>query len=183
MYANLENIKGYYPIFRPTYKIFYDIIEKLKSTFVASAFSLNILDLNENKALNIEKDIKEIYITNILDRYARSNHFIAKQDNLPVVPEFSDFRYYMSKQLINKLNKDSVKMDDLVSILNYETEDYYKSIFKSPKKYNDKSITVANFSCNSDLKEILIKDYLDNSELKFSLNSLCKRKNIVILMH
>lgn len=149
-----------------------EVVKKLKDSYVASAFSLNILDLNKNMAINIEKDIKEIYITNIEDRYARANHFIAKQQDLPDKPISSEFRYNKSRELINKLSQKNVTINDLISILNYETHDYYKSIFKSPKKYNDKSITVANFSYDAVSNEIIIKDYLDNSEFKFNLKEV-----------
>ena len=144
-----------------------EAIQKLKDSCVASAFSLNILDLNENMAINVEKDIKEIYVTHIRDRYARANHFIAKKDNLLDKPISSSFRDSKSRELVNKLSRNTVKIEDLISILNYETDDYYKCIFKSPKKYSNKSVTVANFSYNAVSNEIIIKDYLEDSELKF----------------
>lgn len=147
-------------------------IEKLRNNKVASAFSLNILDVNKNIAVNIEKDIEEIYITNIVDRYARANHFTAIEYNLPEDRKSTKFRDEKSNELIKKINKKNAKIENLINILNYETEDYYESIFKDPKKYNDKSITVANFSCDNDLKTICIKDYLGEYEFKYNLTNL-----------
>ena len=60
-----------------------EVIRILKKCKVASAFSLNVLDTKTFKAINIEKDIEEIYVTNIEDRYARANHFTTKKDELP----------------------------------------------------------------------------------------------------
>lgn len=52
--------------------------------------------------------------------------------------------------------------------MNYQTADYYQSIFKDPKKYSDKSITVANFSYDGEKNTIEIVDYLGVSKLKFA---------------
>lgn len=149
-----------------------EVINKFEKHPVASAFSLNILDLKTNEAINVEKDIKDFYITKIEDRYARSNHFLSKKENLPDIPKSSNFRYNKTNELLNKLSIDSVKLYDLESILNYETSDYYESIFKSPEKYNDKSVTVANFSYDADFSKIIVKDFLDNTKLEFDIYKL-----------
>lgn len=144
-----------------------EAIEILKSSKVASAFSLNILDTKMNKAINIEKDIEEIYMTSIEDRYARANHFIAKENDLTEKPISSKFRNTKTNELIKNIDQSTAKIEDLKTILNYETEDYYKSVFKDPKKYADKSVTVANFSYDGANNFIEINDYLGDSELKF----------------
>lgn len=167
---NLDNISRYIMVRTiMDSKNIKDVIDKFNKAKVASAFSLNILDLKSNEAINVEKDIEEFYVTKINDKYARSNHFLAKKDNLPDIPKSSNFRYNKSNELLNMLKKETVKLDDLKSILNYESNDYYESIFKSPKKYSDKGVTVANFSYDADLNKIIIKDYLDDTILEFDI--------------
>ncbi|MBQ3408287.1 MAG: hypothetical protein IJH12_03670 [Clostridia bacterium] len=146
-----------------------EAITKLKTHKVASAFSLNILDMNSNTAVNVEKDISDIYVTKIQDRYARANHFIAKKDDLPEEPISSSFRQKKVSELTNLLDKSTAKIDDLINVLNYETDDYYQTIFKNPNKYDDKSSTVANFSIDSETGIVMIRDYLcdDRIEMKF----------------
>ena len=145
-----------------------EVISILKKCKVASAFSLNVLDTKTNKAINIEKDIEEIYVTNIEDRYARANHFTTKKDELPNEPISSKFRNEKSNELIKVIDRKTANIDNLKSILNYETADYYQSIFKDPKKYSDQSITVANFSYDGEKNTIEIVDYLGDSKLKFA---------------
>ena len=146
-----------------------EAIEKLKNSKVASAFSLNILDINQNVAINVEKDIDEIYVTNIEDRYARANHFTSKEYILPEDRKSTKFRDEKSNELIKLVDSKNAKIEDLINILNYETDDYNESIFKDSNKYNDKSITVANFSCDNDLKSICIKDYLGDYIFRYNL--------------
>lgn len=145
-----------------------EVIRILKKCKVASAFSLNVLDIKTNKAINIEKDIEEIYVTNIEDRYARANHFTTKKDELPDEPISSKFRNEKSNELIKVIDRKTANIDNLKSILNYQTADYYQSIFKDPKKYSGKSITVANFSYDGEKNTIEIVDYLGDSKLKFA---------------
>lgn len=146
-----------------------ETIEKLKNSKVASAFSLNILDTKKNIAINVEKDIDEIYVTNIEDRYARANHFTSKEYILPEDRKSTKFRDEKANELIKLVDRKSASIDDLLNILNYETDDYNESIFKDPKKYPDKSITCANFSCDNDLKKICIKDYLGDYIFRYNL--------------
>lgn len=143
-----------------------EAISILKNMKVASAFSLNILDRNTNEAVNVEKDCEEIYVTHITDRYARSNHFIAKPFELEV-PKTSVARYLIPKAFVSKLDPMTVKMQDLIDILNTELPDYYETVFKDPKKYTDKSVTVANFSYDNHHKRIRIQDYLSDTILEY----------------
>ena len=109
-------------------------------------------------------------MTNITDRYARANHFTTKKVDLIEPLPSSKFRNEKSNELINKIDKNNANIEDLRTILNYETEDYYKSIFKSPKKYTDQSITVANFSYDVENNVIEIIDYLSDSKLMLEYN-------------
>ncbi len=143
-----------------------EVIDKMKKHKVASAFSLNILDINTGEVINIEKDVEEIYITNINDRYARSNHFIAKKDDLKEPPISSKFRYYKSKELLDNLDSQKATINDVIDILKYETDDYYKSIFKDLNKYIENSVTVANFSIDSNSKRIKLYDYIGQDKIE-----------------
>ena len=89
-----------------------ECVNKLKEIKVASPFSLNIVDTKNNKVINVEKDTDEVYIKEIDDRWARSNHFIIKSTDLSKIPESTKFRHEKPKELLDKLDK-SAKISDL----------------------------------------------------------------------
>lgn len=150
-----------------------DAINRLESMKVASAFSLNILDTKQNKCVNVEKDIKEIYVTEILEKYARANHFTTKPDPYTTeVPKSSAFRDTKSKELTCLIDRDTVTIKDLQNVLAYQSDDYYESTFKDPTKYENLSVTVANFNYDGSSNTIEIHDYLDHSDLSFDLNKI-----------
>ena len=152
-----------------------DALKRLKSMKVASAFSLNILDIKQNRCINVEKDIKEIYVKEITDRYARANHFIIKPDPYTTeIPKSSAFRDSKSKELTNLIDRDTVTLKDLQNVLGYQTDDYYESTFKDPNKYKDLSVTVANFNYDGSKNKIEIHDYLDDTDLSFEMNDIVK---------
>lgn len=154
-----------------------DAIERLRKIKVASAFSLNILDIHENKCVNVEKDIEEIYVTEITEKYARANHFIAKPNAYTTeVPKSSTFRDAKSKELVAPVDRATVTISDLKNILAYYTDDYFESIYKDPYKYPNStlSVTVANFSYDGTKNKIEIHDYLDGADLAFDLNEIVK---------
>ena len=138
---------------------------KLKNIDVASAFSLNMLDMNSKEVINVEKDIHDMYVTNIESKYARSNHFHAKEHNEDKDPISSKFRYKKANELLNKINIESCEISELFEILNYKTDDYYQSIHKDYTKYNDKSTTIATFLHDTDSDEIVIYDYIEKSKI------------------
>lgn len=138
-----------------------EIVDLLQKIDVASAFSLNVLDINSNEIINIEKDLHEIYLTKIEARYVRSNHFHAKQHDESKEPKSSKFRYSKANELIKKINLESCSLNDVREILNYKTDDYYKTIFKDYDKYHSsKSLTVATFCTDTSKNEIIIYDYI-----------------------
>ncbi|MEG2351543.1 MAG: C45 family peptidase [Bacilli bacterium] len=151
-----------------------EAVDKLEKCKVASPFSLNILDVNLNIAVNVEKDIEGTYVTKINNRYARANHFIAKSEGLPKEPISSKFRYNKAKELLTSLNKKESSITSLINILSYETRDYYSSIFKDPNKYKGNGVTVANFSIESKTKKIRIHDYLNDNVFIFDYNNFMK---------
>ena len=150
-------------------------IERLQNIDVASAFSLNIIDMNKNEVVNVEKDIHEIYLTNIQTKYARSNHFHTKTNVGYNPPISSKFRYEKSNELLNKLEIETCNLNDITKILNYKTDDYYKTIHKDYVKFNDKSSTIAMFSHDTASDEIEIVDYIGQSRIVLNKNGEIKR--------
>lgn len=139
-----------------------ECLEKLNKHRTASPFSYNVLDLNTLKVANIEHDLDKDYITYIDDKYARSNHFLNKEN--PKMSESSKNRNLFAKERISKLDC-NCELKDLIEVLAYEDEDYYKCILMDPLKYQgiDNSVTVANMAFDSKTKEVIITDYLDHS--------------------
>ena len=141
-----------------------ECIEKLKARKPASAFSYNVIDIKTNEAVNIENDLHDMYITHIEDRFARSNHFLHKENDF--ASENSKYRYQFANERLSALDDDAT-LKDLVEVLSYENEEYVKSIFMDPLKYPDEkenTVTIANFAFDTLTKEIRMKDGLDHSE-------------------
>lgn len=142
-----------------------EVIEKLNKTNVASPFSMNILDTKTNDVLNIEKDIQELYITHINDKYARSNHFHKKETDLTKIPESTKFRFKKTNELIKKVDVNTCTMDDLIEILMYHTDDYNKCVYKEYDKYQGKSVTDATYCVDTLCDNLKIYDYIGKSIL------------------
>lgn len=165
--VNLDNLSRYIVsryIFEA--KNIEDLLNRIKNNKPASPFSINVMDINTNEVLNIENDINDMYITRINGKYARSNHFLNKEN-----PKMTNNSYYRNKfanERITLLNESS-NLEDLRNVLNYEDEEYEKSIFMDPIKYKDldNTTTIANFSFDSKDREVMIFDGLDHTYLEF----------------
>lgn len=168
---NLDNLSRYI-IVRDLInsKTIDEVLEKLKKTNVASPFSINILDTNTNDVLNIEKDIAELYITHINDKYARSNHFHKKETDLEKIPESTKFRFEKTNELIKQIDINTCTIDDLVKILMYHTDDYNKCVYKEYDKYHDKSVTDATYCVDTLNDNLTIYDYIGKSVLIINKN-------------
>ncbi len=147
-----------------------DAVYRLARMRVASAFSMNIYDRNENRAANVEKDTDAVYVTEIRDRYARANHFTTRKDSLLPEPYASSaFRDERVNERILFVNAETAVIDDLQTILNDSGEDWFHSVYKDPNRfpYKEKSCTIANFSYDGLTDRILIRDCFDGSLLTF----------------
>ncbi len=145
-----------------------EAVYRLSVMRVASAFSLNLYDRFRDKAVNVEKDIDAVYVTEIHDRYARANHFITRHDSLLPEPYASSaFRDTKVKELIPRVNADTAVIEDLTGILGYAEEDYSRCVYKDPHRfpYHELSCTVANFSYDGLSDRILIRDCFEGSLL------------------
>ncbi len=141
-------------------------IAKLRTTEVASPFSLNMLDLNTHRAVNVEKDISDVYITEITDRYARSNHFHTKQGDSKTATADSIFRHKKANELISALDNNTAEITDLVEILKYTTDVYDESIYKEYGKYPGVWVTDATFAVDTADENFTVYDYMGKSVLK-----------------
>lgn len=169
--ANLNNLSRYL-IARDLIesKTIDECIEKLKMNKPASPFSFNVLDIKTNEVINIENDFDDLYITHIDGKFARSNHFLNKEN--PKKSLNSHYRNLYANQRIELLDENA-DIDDLVNVLAYEDEEYVKSIYMCPIKYKgiDNTTTIANFSFDSYTKRIRIKDCFDLSVIEFDYDN------------
>lgn len=147
-----------------------EVIEKLKSTDVASPFSLNVVDLKNKEAINIEKDTHNMYLSRVIDKYARSNHFHKNKDDNTILPESTVFRYEKSNELINKLDSKTCKLEDLVEILRFNTNDCNKCIYIDYDKFKNTAVTNATFCIDSSSDYMTIYDYIGKSTLIINKN-------------
>ena len=146
-----------------------ECLQKIKKYRSAQPFSFNVMDINTNEVINSENDLNDNYVTNIDGLYSRSNHFLTKEN--PKMSENSYWRYIHSHERVLKLNEEST-IYDLIKVLQYEDEEYVKSILMDPVKYTDikNSVTMANFAFDSKTKEIVINDYFDHTLTKLDFN-------------
>lgn len=142
-----------------------DAILKLQATDVASPFSLNMLDLKTKRAVNVEKDVHDIYVTEIEDRYARSNHFHKKQGDNSTATADTLFRYKKANELIDTLNHSTAKISDLVDILRYSTDVYNESIYKQYGAYIGVWQTDATLAVDTADNHFTVYDYIGKSIL------------------
>lgn len=155
-------------------KNIHEAIKKSQNADIASAISLNILDIKTNETLNIEKDNCDTNITQIYTRYARANHLLTKEINEKNIPKSSIFRCYKSKELLDKLEIKNTCMDDLVKILQYHTNEFDKCIYKDRSFFSDvkdRSKTCATFTFDSLDNKIQIYEYIGNELIDIEFDS------------
>lgn len=145
-----------------------EALSKLRATDVASPFSLNMLELKTGRAVNVEKDVHDIYITEITDRYARSNHFHTKKGDSSTATTDSKFRFKKATELVSRLDTSTCTIADLVSILRYKTSVYDESIYKQYGDYHGIWVTDATFAVDTEEELFVVYDYIGHSVLKLS---------------
>lgn len=143
---------------------------KLNKYPTASPFSMNLLDTNSLRVINVENDYFSHYITEIQDKYARSNHFLCK-DGVKM-SNSSRNRNINAKARIADLT-DNASINDLIDVLSLESENADDCILKDPNKFNDPKValTIANYSYDTFEKEFILNDYIDHSTIKFTFES------------
>ena len=143
-----------------------EVFEILNEMKVASPFSLNVLSRKTLEAWNIEKDNERLYAHKITDRLGRANHFLMRPfDELSAHPSTAFRTEYVQTELA-KLDAQTAKLEDLKKILSYHEEDYNRCVYKQPGLFTVLSVTVSNFSYDSETDTIEIYDYLNNTSIK-----------------
>lgn len=139
-----------------------ECLNKFINMPTSSPFSFNALEKESLKVLNIENDYENHNVTNIDYKYARSNHFLTK-DN-PKMSVSSKNRNLNAKKRIEPLDNDS-SIYDLIDVLSLENENPDDCILKDPNKFNDPKValTICNFSYDTKTNLILINDYIDHT--------------------
>lgn len=146
-----------------------ECLETLRSIKPVQPFSFNVMDINENRAINVENDFDDEYITEIDDRYGRSNHFLCKDD--PKMSESSKNRAILAKERVSSLdNNDDI--ENLRQVLCYEDEDKDRCILLDPAKYDNEkvSVTLVNMSFDSLTKIVTYIDYFDKTSISFRMD-------------
>jgi len=140
-----------------------EIEEYLEKIQVSSPFSFNALDLNTNEVVNYEKDLNKLYKKIIVDKYARSNHFILKESKLLTASENTKYRYERSNKLISELDLNKINLDDLFNILNDSTDDPIYSI-------NVKNETLFTLGIDNQNKMVNMINHFSEEVIKFNYN-------------
>jgi hypothetical protein len=140
-----------------------EAIEAVKQLKTASPFSINILDTNIQRAVNIEKDLDTCYITEITGKFSRSNHFLNREAKSSVS---SDYRLNKTRELLAQ--KEITRLKDVMDILDTigTDEDHTVHI---PASIETHGMTVINLAVDSSQKAITIRNFLDNSLTQFRL--------------
>lgn len=149
-----------------------EVEQKLSRYEAASPFSLNVVDKYTLEAVNFEKDIDKLYRKDVLDRHARSNHFVLKEADKSRVPQNSIFRNLKAKELLSAVTQPSVAA--LEDILAYEADSMDTSIYQNSRKYPDKIVTVATFSADIKKGELHVLDFVSDKLYTFDLDAHLK---------
>ncbi len=146
-----------------------DCLERIAAMRVASPFSFNILDSKSGRALNIEKDIEDIYVTELSDRFSRSNHFITKPAVYTrEIVDSTFFRYDKARELLACVDTGDPGLDQVKSVLDYRGPDYLHTIFRSAP---EKSVTVANMSFDSRDGVVIIEDNIGGGSFRIDIRT------------
>jgi len=150
-----------------------EIIKKIDIEDCASAFSLNIIDCNKNKAYSIEKVLDKLDVSEIKDKYIHTNHIIHPKmdENMCVKHNSSLIRFNTGNKLLNELETKNSKLDDVKNILQYGVND---SEYVYQKIDEDNSSTVATFLFDSLTKEIQIYSYYDGKVIKDNMKGIIR---------
>lgn len=181
--SNINNVSRYFMTRDLMFaKDIDDVIEKVNRIEIASAFSLNVLDINNKKAINIEKEHNRTDITEIDKIYVRSNHLLVNPKEEQDIPQTSIFRYKKAKELTEKLEIEKIEMENLVDILQYYTEDYNKCIYKDKQFFKDikkKSKTCATFTFDTLDNRVIIYEYIGMEKIEINYETFeIKREDL-----
>lgn len=179
----IENVSRYFMVRDLMFsKNMDEVIQKVNKIEIASAFSLNVLDIKKKEVFNIEKEHDKTDITNITEKYARSNHLLVRTKDEKDIPETSIFRYRKANELLEKLDVNNIKIEELVQILQYSTKDYNKTIFKDRNYFSElkKSTTCATFAFDTLNNKVMIYDYISKERIAINYDSFkTERKELV----
>ncbi len=145
-----------------------EVIEKINVKDCASAFSLNIIDSNKNKAYSIEKILDKFDILEIKEKYIHTNHIIHPNmnDNICLKTDSTLTRLDIGNKLLDKVNVKEASIKDVKNILQFNKS---KNEYIYRKIGEDEYPTVATFLFNSKMKEIQIYSYYDGEFLKLNM--------------
>ena len=138
---------------------FEEAVSIVTSMKPASSFSVNIADVLQNKACNIERDIDDCTVTMLEDTLVHSNHFLHKEGKSDAS---SRFRYQKPVELL-KTGMDPKE------ILEYRTDIYDQSVRLTDPNNEGKGITVANMTWDPVTCTLCIDDVLEDTSLEFVL--------------
>lgn len=141
--------------------------DKVRRIDVASPFNLNMLDMNTMTLVNIERDLHDLHVETISDRYTHSNHYVTKPYDVERVPANSVFRKKKSAELLAALGDDAT-LDDMLDILSYEGDGYDASVFERRERYPERICTVATFAVDPQKDDIRVLDFVGKGVFRFA---------------
>ena len=163
-------------------KSIFEYMDILKSLKMSSPSAYNVVDIKNNRAMGIEhdmdgliyfKEVENLYFhtnTNILKTGAKTN-FKNETDGFP---EDSIKRFIQVEKMIANINIETCKLKDIEKILNSFGNEYIGSIFKKPMKYKNEMVTTGRICLNTSKKEIIVRDFVENSDITFDLTTFLK---------
>lgn len=145
-----------------------EVIEKINVKDCASAFSLNIIDSNKNKAYSIEKVLDKLDILEIKEKYIHTNHIIHPNmnDNICLKTDSTLNRLDIGNKLLDNVNVKEASIKDVKNILQFN-KGKNKYIYR--KIEEDQYPTVATFLFDSKTKELRIYSYYDGKYIELNI--------------
>ena len=127
----------------------------------ASPFSLNLLERDSDRVVNVEKDLNNLYVHELEERYGRSNHFLLRGGEVPRT-ENSMFRFRKINEALASMDRETVRARDLEEALGYSESDIERCVYKDYRRFREtgRSVTVANCSYDGESGIVSVRDFV-----------------------
>lgn len=135
----------------------------MTSIKIASAVRIDVVDKKNNIAIDIEKEYQKMCVTEIADRFARSNHFHMMGKEYVQNTLSSLFRYEKATALLQTLDAKTATLEDIIAILQYQEKEYDHCIYRDRKtfKKSSHSTTGMMFAFDTQMNEFWVYDYIN----------------------
>jgi len=145
-----------------------EILERVKKVKSASGFNINLIDTNINKVYSVEYYIDQLSVVEVTDKFVHTNHFLHLEKGYCPNNSNSFSRFEHCNSLLDKLDKNTISVKDIKTILEYRDNDYFHTVHVDKSMGKD-YLTSSLFLFDSKQKTIQICDYINNKKLTFKL--------------